>query len=223
MEKILFVENLTDEKSSKVDHAIAIAEKKDLELSALFVIPVRQDVPNFPEVQAEQFKKAETKVSQFAEKKAAELKDRGRPFSWKVVQSTATTFMEAMEVFAPVDIIMTGKIDLEPFAEKGIKTLEDISMRFGCPVLPVEGLMADEEKAKGKGYLRFLLFAALSAASYLVFFPYIDKLNHLIFMKGTFLGALAVMAVVPVHAYIYGSFTEYLPKWLGMEKSAGKH
>ena len=123
MEKILFIENLTDEKSSKVDHAIAIAEKKDLELSALFVIPVRQDVPNFPEVQAEQIEKAETKVSQFAENKAAELKDRGQPFAWKVVQSTATTFMEAMEAFTPVDIIMTGKIDLDPLSEKGIKTL----------------------------------------------------------------------------------------------------
>ena len=223
MEKILFIENLTDEKSSKVDHAIAIAEKKDLELSALFVIPVRQDVPNFPEVQAEQIEKAETKVSQFAEKKAAELKDRGRPFAWKLVQSTATTFMESMESFTPVDLIMTGRIDLEPFAEKGIKTLEDISTRFGCPVLPVESLLTNTEKKKGTNIFRFLAFAALSVVSYFVFFPYIDKLNHLIFMKGTFLGALAVMAVVPVHAYIYGSFTEYLPKWLGLEKSAGKH
>ena len=223
MEKILFIENLTDEKSSKVDHAIAIAEKKDLELSALFVIPVRQDVPNFPEVQAEQIEKAEAKVSQFAENKAAELKDRGRPFAWKVVQSTATTFMESMESFTPVDLIMTGSIDLEPFAEKGIKTLEDISTSFGCPVLPVESLLTNTEKKKGTNIFRFLAFAALSVVSYFVFFPYIDKLNHLIFMKGTFLGALAVMAVVPVHAYIYGSFTEYLPKWLGLEKSAGKH
>ncbi len=83
--------------------------------------------------------------------------------------------------------------------------------------------MADKEKKKGTNIFRFLAFAALSVVSYFVFFPYIDKLNHLIFMKGTFLGALAVMAVVPVHAYIYGSFTEYLPKWLGLEKSAGKH
>ena len=223
MEKILFVENLTDEKSSKVDHAITIAEKKDLELSALFVIPVRQDVPNFPEVQAEQIKKAETQVSQFAENKVAELKDKGLPFAWKVVQSTATTFMESMEAFTPVDVIITGSIDLDPLAEKGIKTLEDISSRFGCPVLPVEGLLADKEKAKGTSFFRFLLFAALSGMSYFVFFPYIDKLNHLIYMKGTFLGALAVMVTVPIHAYIYGSFTEYLPKWLGLEKSAGKH
>ena len=223
MEKILFVENLTDEKSSKVDHAISIAEKKDLELSALFVIPVRQDVPNFPEVQAEQIKKAETQVSQFAENKAAELKDKGLPFAWKVVQSTATTFMESMEAFTPVDVIITGSIDLDPLAEKGIKTLEDISSRFGCPVLPVEGLLADKDKAKGTSFFRFLVFAGLSVMSYFVFFPYIDKLNHLIYMKGTLLGALAVMVTVPIHAYIYGSFTEYFPKWLGLEKSAGKH
>lgn len=223
MEKILFIESLTDEKSSKVDHAISIAEKKDLELSALFLIPVRQDVPIFPDVQAEQIQKAETKVTQFAENKATELKDRGQPFAWKVVLSTATTFMESMEAFTPVDVIMTGNIDLDPFAEKGIKTLEDISMRFGCPVLPVEGLLAEKDKAKGTSFFRFFIFTGLSVLSYFVFFPYIDKLNHLIFMKGTFLGALAVMVTVPIHAYIYGSFTEYIPKWMGLEKSAGKH
>ena len=223
MEKILYIENLMDERSSKVNHAVSIAEKKGLELSAMFVIPVHPDVTDWIEVQEKQIKEAETKVNQFVEKLAAELAEKGLPFAWKIVQSAPTAFMQAIEAFTPVDVIMTGKLDLAPLAEKGVKTLEDLSTRFGCPVLPVEGLMADKNEEKGTNYFRFLLFAGLTAASYLLFFPYIDKLNHVIFMKGTFLGALAVMAVVPVHAYIYGSFTEYLPKWLGLEKSAGKH
>ena len=223
MEKILYIENLMDEKSSKVDHAVNIAEKKGLELAALFVIPVHPDVTDWIEVQEKQIKEAQEKVNQFVLKLEAKLKEKGLPFAWKIVQSAPTVFMQAIEAFTPVDVIMTGKLDLAPLAEKGIKTLEDISSRFGCPVLPVEGLMVDKEGEKGKGYFRFLVFAGLSAASYLLFFPYIDKLNHLIFMKGTVLGGLAVMVVVPIHAYIYGSFTEYLPRWLGMEKSAGKH
>lgn len=223
MEKILYIENLMDEKASKVDRAIKIADKKGLELSVLFVIPVHPDVTDWIEVQEKQIKEAQEKVNQFALKLEAELTEKGLPFAWKIVQSAPTVFMQALEAFTPVDIIMTGKLDLAPLAEKGIKTLEDISTHFGCPVLPVEGLVAKKEEEKGAGFFRFLLFAGLSAASYLVFFPYIEKLNHLIYMKGTFLGALAVMATVPVHAYIYGSFTEYLPKWLGLEKSAGKH
>jgi hypothetical protein len=223
MEKILYIENLMDEKSSKVDQAVSIAEKKGLELAALFVIPVHPDVTDWIEVQEKQIKEAQEKVNQFVRKLEAELKEKGLPFTWKILQSAPTAFMQALEAFTPVDVIMTGKLDLEPLAEKGIKTLEDISTRFGCPVLPVEGLVTNTDKKKGAGFFRFLLFAGLSAASYFVFFPYIDKLNHVIYMKGTFLGALAVMATVPVHAYIYGSFTEYLPKWLGLEKSAGKH
>jgi len=223
MEKILYIENLMDEKSSRVNHAVNIAEKKGLELSALFVIPVHPDVTDWIKVQEKQIKEAQEKVNQFVRKLEAELTEKGLPFAWKIVQSAPTVFMQAIEAFTPVDVIMTGKLDLAPLAEKGIKTLEDISSRFGCPVLPVEGLLTDKDEKKGKGSFRFLVFAGLSAASYLLFFPYIDKLNHLIFMKGTILGGLAVMVVVPIHAYIYGSFTEYLPKWLGMEKSAGKH
>ncbi|WP_231887717.1 hypothetical protein [Thermodesulfatator autotrophicus] len=49
----------------------------------------------------------------------------------------------------------------------------------------------------------------------------IEKLNYKIYMTGTFLGAIAVLATVPIHAYIYGSFAECLPKLLGLEKSAG--
>ena len=44
MEKILYIENLRDEKASRVSHAVSIAEKKGLELLTLFVIPVHQDV-----------------------------------------------------------------------------------------------------------------------------------------------------------------------------------
>jgi hypothetical protein len=189
----------------------------------LFVIPVHPDVTDWIEVQEKQVKEAQEKVNQFVRKLEAELKEKGLPFAWKIVQSAPTVFMQAIETFTPVDVIMTGKLDLTPLAEKGIKTLEDISTRFGCPVLPVEGLLVDKDKKKGSGVFRFLVFGGLSAVSYFVFFPYIDKLNHLIFMKGTFLGGLAVMVVVPIHAYIYGSFTEYLPKWMGLEKSAGKH
>jgi hypothetical protein len=42
-------------------------------------------------------------------------------------------------------------------------------------------------------------------------------------MKGTVLGAIAVMVVVAVHAFIYGSFTEFFPRFLGLDKGGHGH
>jgi hypothetical protein len=223
MKKLLYIENLTDDKSSKLDLAIEIAEAKGFELSAVFVIPVHPDVADWIEIQEKQILEAEKKVKNYAEQKEKELKDRGESFSWKVVRSMPEAFMNSIVAFTPVDVIMAGKIDLEPLSEKGIKHLEDLSSILGCPVFPVESLFVDRKQVKGVNYFRFLAFGGLSAASYFVFFPNLNKLNHLIFMKGTLLGALAVMLAVPIHAYIYGSFTECITKLIGLEKSMNSH
>jgi hypothetical protein len=87
----------------------------------------------------------------------------------------------------------------------------------------VERLSEGEGLKTKKNIFRFLAFGVLTAAIYLFFFPRIDYLNHALFMKGSILGGLAVMAVVAIHAYVYGSFTEYLPKFLGLDKSGGSH
>ena len=99
--------------------------------------------------------------------------------------------------------------------------LEDISLRYKCPAIPLSALLPEKRKGRGKTLTRALIFGVLSACSYFLFFPQLDKLNHAIYMKGTILGAIAVMVTVPIHAYIYGSFTEVIPKLLGLEKSAG--
>lgn len=219
MKKILFVENVVDEKSSQLGHAIDVARARGLELSAVFVIPVRLDVAEWAEVQEKNIKEAETKVTNFARKIEAELKEKGPSFRWNVVQSVSDPFLQALEAFTPADIIVAGKIDLEPLAEKGIKNLEDLSSHLRAPIVPLDRLWADRKEAKQKiNIFRFLAFGCLSALSYFVFFPRIDQLNHAIFMKGTVLGGIAVMVVVGVHAYCYGSFTEYFPKFLGMDK-----
>jgi hypothetical protein len=223
MKKLLYIENLVDEKSSKLSHAVEIAKAKGLELSALFVIPVHMDVTDWIEVQEKHVKEAESNAKRYAEKMEAELKDQGEIFKWAVVRSMPDALMKSLEAFTPVDVIMAGKIDLAPLSEKGIKNLEHLSSRFGCPVFPVESLIAQKSQQKGVNLFRFLAFAALSAVSYFVFFPHLDKLNHLIFMKGTILGGIAVMVVVPLHAYVYGSFAECITQFIGLEKSMNSH
>ena len=223
MKEMFYIENLADEKSSQINHAISLAGAKGLRLSALFVIPLHPDVADWVDVQEKQVKEAETKVESYAKKIAADLEKKGQPFRWKMIQGTADALMESIGEFMPADIALVGKLDLEPLGEKGVHNLEDLSSHFHCPVLPVERLSASG-KDKGKlSIFRFLAFGVLSAAIYIFFFPQIDRLNHALFMKGTILGALAVMTVVPIHAYIYGTFTEYFPRFIGMDKSGGGH
>ena len=223
MRKILFIDQITDEKSENVDHLINVARSNKADLSAIFVIPVSVETTDWIKVHEKQIKEAEEKVKQIALKVEEQLKQENLSISWKIVHSVPSAFLKAIEDFCPVDVIIVGNIDLDPYAEKGIKHMEDISAMFNCPVLPLVSLLPDKRKAKNKLLTRFIAFGALSAASYLLFFPNIDVLNHQIYMKGTILGALAVLLTVPIHAYIYGSFTECITKIIGLEKSIGNH
>jgi hypothetical protein len=222
MEKIVFVEEI-DREPKNISYALQIAKKKGAKLSALFLIPVVVETVDWIEVQEKQIKEKEDKVASLAMNIEEDCKKQGISFEWKVVQYRPRAFIKAIEEFSPAELIIVGDMDLKPLAEEGIKHLEDISARFNCPVLSIKTLLPREKASKGKVFTRMAFFGALSALSYFVFFPQIDKLNHVIYMKGTLLGALAVLLTVPLHAYIYGSFTECIPKLLGLEKSAGGH
>ncbi|MBA2849588.1 hypothetical protein G4V39_08500 [Thermosulfuriphilus ammonigenes] len=222
MEKIIFIEQ-TDRESKHLPNVIEIARSKGAELVGLFLIPVSLETADWIETQEKQLKEAEARIKTFAEKMAQEAQRAGVSLNWRIVHYTPRAFMKTMAEIGPADIIIVGELDLDPLAEEGIKHLEDISIRMRCPVLSIKTLMPEEATSKKKVLARMAFFGALSAASYFLFFPQIDKLNHLIYMKGNILGALAVMATVPFHAYIYGSFTECIPKILGLEKSAGTH
>lgn len=223
MKEILFIENLVNEKSSQLSQAISLASAKGLRLSALFVIPLHADVSDWVDQLQNQVREAETKVEAFARKTAAELEKQGLSFRWKMIQGTSDAIMKSISEFMPADIVLVGKLDLEPLAEKGVNNLEELSSQFHCPVLPVERLSAGKGQNAKQNIFRFLAFGILSAASYFLFFPQLDRLNHSLFMKGSILGGLAVMAVVAIHAYVYGSFTEYFPKFMGLDKTDGGH
>jgi hypothetical protein len=223
MKEILFIENLVNEKSSRLSQAIGLASAKGLRLSALFVVPLHSDVSDWVEQVEKQVEEAEENVQAFGRKMEAELETQGLSFRWKMVRGTSDAIMTSIGEFMPADIVLVGKLDLKPLAEKGVHNLEELSGKFHCPVLPVERLSADKEKKGKTNLFRFLAMGVLSGLSYFLFFPQLDRLNHALFMKGTVLGGLGVMAVVAVHAYVYGSFTEYFPKFMGLDKTDGGH
>jgi hypothetical protein len=223
MKEILFIENLMSEKTSQLDEAIGLASTKGLRLSALFIIPLYTEVSDWVEIHEKQVEEAKARVTAYGEQMAAELKQQEQPFRWKVVMGNGDAVMAAITEFMPADIILTGKLEFDALSLPGIHNLEELSGHLHCPVLPVERL-ADDAAPKTKiRWVSFGIFGGLSAASYFLFFPQIDHLNHVLLMKGTFLGALAVMVVVALHAFIYGSFTEYFPRFLGLDKGGHGH
>lgn len=222
MEKIIFVEQVEREPKN-ISCALEIAKKKGAKLAALFLIPVVVETVDWIEVQEKKIREKEDKIAAFAMDLQERCREQGIELEWKIIQYRPRAFMKAMKEFSPAELIIVGDIDLKPLAEEGIKHLEDISIRLNCPVLSIKTLMPQKKASKGKILVRMALFGSLSALSYFVFFPQLDKLNHMIYMTGTLTGALAVLVTVPIHAYIYGSFTECIPKLLGLEKSAGSH
>jgi len=223
MKEIVFIENLMNPKTSQLAAAVALAEAKGLRLSAVLVIPQHPEVSDFVEMHANQIKEAENRVDAYGRRMASELEAKELSFRWRSILGTGDAILEAIGAYMPADIILAGKLDFEALALKGVHNLEELSGRFHCPVLPVDRLTAEDTAPARAGLLRFALFGALSAVSYFWFFPQIDHFNHALLMKGTWLGALAVMGIVGLHAYIYGSFTEYLPRFMGLEKHGGGH
>ncbi len=209
MEKILYIEQGTDPEETGLKFISKIAQKRNAQLYWLLV------------AESKEFQSVKEKGEEIASRYAKELNTEKELFYSQIIEYQPSNFFDALNKITPVDLIVANRLDLDVLSSEGIKELEDISLRYKCPVVPFSALMPEEKKSKTRILLRTLIFGGISACIYLLFFPQIDKLNHLIYMKGTVLGALAVMITVPIHAYIYGSFTEGLPKLLGLEKSAG--
>ena len=221
METMLFLEQDVDERSPTLNCIIEIARRKKCDLKCVFLVPVSLEIVDWIQVQEKQVKVAMAKAEEIGKKIHEKLAAEGIKFSWKVTPFTPTAFMESVREMMTADVVIVGKLALEPLAEKGIKHLEDLSISLSCPVLPARSLIK-EKSSTGQILSRMLLFGAASAGIYFGFFPLLDKLNKIVYMKGGVLDALALMLTVPIVAYTYGSFTEGIPKLLGLEKSV-KH
>ena len=92
---------------------------------------------------------------------------------------------------------------------------------MSCPVTTageLAGAHAEKKTAKGTNWGKWLLYAIGSALMYFVFYPNIKQLNQKLFMSESVLGALAIMAVVIIHAWVWGNTTHILPKLFKLEK-----
>lgn len=209
MEKIVFIEQGIDPEEKGLKMMEQIAREKNAEIHWLLVL------------ESGNISSLKEKGEKLADKYNNSLNVEKELFFYRSIEYSPSNLLNSLNELSPMNLIVTSQLNLEPLSEEGIKELEDLSLRYKCPVIALSALMPEEKKSKTKLLTKTLFFGGLSVCSYFLFFPQLDKLNHAIYMKGTIVGAIAVMITVPIHAYIYGSFTESLPKLLGLEKSTG--
>ena len=209
MEKIVLIEQGIDPEETGLKFLTQMVQKREAQLHWLLL------------AESGEFRLAKEQGEGISKKYSEKLNAEKKLFYSQIIEYEPANFIKTLEEISPMDLVVANKLDLDPLSSEGIKELEDISLRYRCPVVPFSALLPEKKKSNTRILFRTLVFGGISAGIYFLFFPQLDKLNHLIYMKGTILGALAVMATVPIHAFIYGSFTEGIPKLLGLEKSAG--
>ncbi|MEW6602353.1 MAG: hypothetical protein AB1499_15380 [Nitrospirota bacterium] len=150
-----------------------------------------------------------------------ELASEGIGFTSVVVDPDAKDFLSKLESLKPASLVLTGSIRFSEKMKKNGVSFESLKKVMNCPVTTAEAFSSMEKKAhrsKRSGLGKWLMYAAGSAIIYTVLFPNVKMLNEKLFMTGTVLGALATMAVVVLHAWIWGNTTHILPKLFKLEK-----
>ena len=146
------------------------------------------------------------------------FEDAGVRFSYRAIRFQPTVFMKELEETKPVDMVIAGKLAFPlEVSDLGVGSISDIGVRLNCPVIDAEAMQKSLEPISQKLWRRFILYGMGSVLIYSVFFPHLKDLNTF-YMAGGVLAGLAIMATVGIHAWVYGSAMECLPKFIKLDK-----
>jgi len=205
--KIILIDSKWQIDSPAVQHALKTAKTSDTEIAAVFLVDDSSGA----------VEKAEATIQQVKQKFSSE----GVGFSSTIVSQSPEQFMKLIDELMPASLVLLGEVSFSDEMVKGGASKEALKKKLACPVVTAGEMSAAETEskpAKGINWGKFIIYAICSALMYGVLFPKIESLNEKLFMSGTVLGALAVLAVVVVHAWVWGNTTQILPKLLKLEK-----
>ena len=212
MKKIILIDNKWDFKSPVLQYALKASKGTDTEIVGIFLTD---------DSSKETVEKAETTLRTIKQDFASE----GVSFSSYVLGPDPRAFIRKIEDLMPASLVLIGDVKFSEEMVKGGASVEALKDKLTCPVTTAEaiaGVHAEKKAAKGINWGKFIVYLLGSIVMYGVFFPMLKDLNATIFMKGTVLGGIAVMAVVAIHAWIWGNTTEILPKLFKLEKTEHK-
>jgi hypothetical protein len=209
LKKIIVIDGKWDTQTPAIQYALKASKGTDTEIVGIF--PAGDSGKGTIE-------KAEAALKTVKQKMASE----GVAFSSYVVAQDAQAFMKRINDLMPASLVIIGDVKFSADMVKGGVSAEALREKLACPVTTAENIpaagRAEEKPAKGTNWGMWIVYAIGSAFMYVVFYPKIGALNEKVFMSGTVIGAIATMAVVIVHAWVWGNTTHILPKLFKLEK-----
>jgi len=213
LRKIILIDNKWDIRSGALQYVLKASKGTDTEVAGIFPVD---------DSSRETVEKAETMLRNIKQDFASE----GISFSSYVIGPDPGAFMRKIDDLMPASLVLFGDVKFSDEMVKGGVSIKALGEKLSCPVTTAEavaaGAHAEKKTVSGINWVRFTVYLIGSIIMYAVFFPMLKGLNATIFMKGTVLGGIAVMVVVAVHAWIWGSTTQILPKLFKLEKTKDK-
>lgn len=208
MKRIIVIDGKWDTGSPMLQYIIKASKGADTEVSGVFLTA---------DSGLDTIIKAKFILNTIKEKFFSE----GIAFTPVAVGPDAGEFLRKMESLKPASLVLTGDVRFSDKMKKGGASLEALKEKMNCPVVPADALGAARKEgghAKGTNWVMWTIYAVCSALMYVVFYPNVKALNETVFMTGTVLGAVATLAVVIGHAWVWGNTTHILPRLFKLEK-----
>ncbi len=207
MKKIILIDSIWDIRSPALQYALTAAKGTDTEIAGIFLTS---------DSTSKTFEDAEATLEAIKQEFAA----GGITFSSYVTGPEPGAFIRRIDDLMPASLVLIGEANFTGEMKKGGASIEALKEKLTCPVTTagnLAGAQAGKKAAKGINWGKFIMYAIGSIFMYGIFYPKIVTLNGSLFMKGTVLGGLAIMAVVIVHAWVWGNTTYILPKIFKLE------
>ena len=208
MKKIILIDGKWDINSPALQYTLKASKGTDTEIAAIFLA-------------ADSSKGTIENARNVLKAAKQAFESEGVSFSSDVVAQDPEAFIKKLNDLMPASLVLIGDAKFTDEMKKGGVSIGVLKEKFTCPVTTAEAIASaheDKKTAKGVNWGKFIIYAIGSVLMYGVFFPEIEVLNKKIFMTGTVFGGLAIMAVVGVHAWIWGNTTNILPKLFRLEK-----
>ncbi|MBF0463665.1 MAG: hypothetical protein HQK88_01220 [Nitrospirae bacterium] len=208
MKKILVIDDSWDINSPVLQYAIKASKAADTAI--IGILPTRTG-------DRTQLNKLERQLNSVKERFAQD----GISFNSYVVSVESEVFIDKVKALMPASLVLAGDTVFSDALKNTGVTLKTLKEALSCPVTTARSLNVAHAKADKHGSVNwgmFVVYALCSMVMYGVLYPRIETLNIRLFMTMSVPGAVAVLAIVVVHAWVWGNTVHILPKMFNLEK-----
>lgn len=213
MKRILLLDQTLDPRSLVVSYAIGLARKEGAKLTVVCLVKPDADHTYWMAIQELLEEAVKEKVKQGADALVQACKAAGVSAEVKFGGGHPVQAVREMANQESWDLFIVGETESADIgsAHLNAEDITTLSAQMTAPVLTADAIRDRYRPYPKKEAMSFLLFSGVMAGLYLVFFHAYDYIK-VFTLSGTAVAALAIMAFVPVVAFLGGSAAESLLK-----------